>query len=562
MQTTESKTNDLNERAKQLAMAKAHSIESTQTSPVGYHSAGRLLIVGSVEKAVPLAKQLQKHLQCTVVQIQDSKADSISIDNSSGKLRVVNARGIEIDGYLGSFTVFCTEPDEQHNLAQMLGEQDGVFDLVLDLETSPSISRDVLPPGYYAPGDNQDNLNTILQELPGLVGEFEKPKYFQYNPDICAHGASGINGCTRCIDACPTEAIVSLGEKVEVNPYLCQGGGSCATVCPSGAMTFVYPPLSETLNNVRTLARHYRESGGREPVLLFHDAMAGRHILEPVHEKIPGNIIPMEIEEIGAVGIEVWLAAMAYGINKTVLLIPPLTPGRVQQAIHQQMIYASAVIEGVGYSPEYISTISATDSDSLMDQLNSMQVEADIHPATFSPEYDKRTTLRLAMDHLYRHAPSQVKTAPLPSGAPFGEIAVEKEACTLCLACVSVCPTSALADGQDIPQLRFDEWNCVQCGLCEKACPEEAITRNARFVYDPEIRRRTRILNEDVPFCCVVCGKPFATNAVMQTISARLKNHYMFQTPESKRRLQMCEDCRVRDMFKQEKDDSTPRRSL
>ena len=143
-----------------------------------------------------------------------------------------------------------------------------------------------------------------------------------------------------------------------------------------------------------------------------------------------------------------------------------------------------------------------------------------------------------------------------------GKIVVEKEACTLCLACVSVCPTSALADGQDIPQLRFDEWNCVQCGLCEKACPEEAITRNARFVYDPEIRRRTLILNEDVPFCCVVCGKPFATNAVMQTISARLKNHYMFQTPESKRRLQMCEDCRVRDMFKQEKDDSTPRRNL
>jgi len=561
MRTTE--LNELNERAKQFALEKIRSIESTLTSPVGYRSEGRLLIVGHVDQAMPLAKKLQKQLRCTVVQTPASEEEGgISIENVSNRVRVVSVNGIEIDGYLGAFSVFAADHDEHRNLAQMLGEQDGVFDLVLDLESPPSISRDVLPPGYFAPEGNPDQIDKVMQELPGLVGEFEKPKYFQYNPDICAHGASGITGCTRCIEACPTEAIASLGDKVEVNPYLCQGGGSCATVCPSGAMTFIYPPLSETLNTVRTLARHYRESGGREPVLLFHDAMAGRHILEPVRENIPGNVIPLEIEEIGAVGIEVWLASMAYGINKTILLIPPSAPERVQQAMQQQIKYASAVIEGIGYSANYISTVGAGDSASLLAQLDSLEVEPDIHPAAFSPEYDKRTTLRLAMDHLYRHAPSQVQTAPLPAGAPFGEIAVQKDACTLCMACVSVCPTAALSDGHDIPQLRFDEWNCVQCGLCEKACPEEAIARHARFVYDPELRRRTRVLNEDVPFCCVVCGKPFATHAVMQTISARLKNHYMFQTPEAKRRMQMCEDCRVRDLFKQEAGDSTSRHQL
>ena len=562
MQATEAKTNELNQRAKQVALDKIRSIESSLTSPVGYRSEGRLLIVGNTEQAIPLAKQLQKQLRCTVVQIQGSEKDGASIEKISNRLHIVSVPGIEVDGYLGAFTVLAADNGEHHNLAQMLGEQDGVFDLVLDLESPPSISRDVFPPGYYASDGSPDNIDQVLQELPGLVGEFEKPKYFQYNPDICAHGASGIRGCTRCIEACPTEAIVSIGDKVEVNPYLCQGGGSCATVCPSGAMTFIYPPLSETLDTVRSLARHYRESGGRAPVLLFHDAMAGRHILEPVRDKIPGNIIPLEIEEIGAVGIEVWLAAMAYGINKTLLLIPPSTPERVQQALQQQMIFAAAVVEGIGYSQNYISFLSADESASLLTQLDSLVVEPDLHPAAFSPEYDKRTTLRLAMDHLYRHATSQVKTAPLPAGAPFGEIIVQKDACTLCMACVSVCPTAALSDGNDIPQLRFDEWNCVQCGLCEKACPENAITRNARFIYDPEIRRRTRILNEDVPFCCVVCGKPFATNAVMQTISARLKNHYMFQTPEAKRRMQMCEDCRVRDLFKQEAGESTSRRPV
>jgi len=552
-------TTEHNERARLLALEKIRSIEHAATSPVGYRSTGRLLIIGEASRTIPIAKKLRKHLQCTVVHEIGPGEEGGNVQAGRGSIRVFETPLLNIDGYLGAFTVIVDRNGQPENLAKSLGEQDGFFDLVLDLGTLPHIQREVLPPGYYAPSNNEDALKRVLNELPDLVGDFEKPRYFQYNPDICAHGSSGLEGCTQCIDACPTEAIVSIGEKVEVSPFLCQGGGSCATVCPSGAMTFVYPPLSETLDTVRTLARVYRESGGGTPVLLFHDAMLGRHLLDPVLERIPGHVIPLEIEEIGAVGMDVWLAAMAYGINQTILLMPPSTPERVQRALGEQMNYATAVIEGIGYSSNYLAIMKVDSSDDLVKQLASLRVETDIHPATFSPDYDKRTTLRLAIDHLYRHAPAQLSSAPLPVGAPFGEIVVQKSACTLCMACVSVCPTSALADGNDVPQLRFDEWNCVQCGLCESACPEHAITRNPRFLYDPEVRRRTRVLNEDEPFCCVVCGKPFATHSIMQTISSRLKDHYMFQSPEAKQRMQMCEDCRVRDMFKREAGDSTSR---
>lgn len=557
MQTTGT---ELNEHAKRIALEKIRSIEHSPTSPVEYRSVGRLLIIGETPTAISIAKQLQKQLHCTVVHEGKAASQGVDIQSSRERFPVVNANPVSVDGYLGAFTVTVEDNDQPSNLAKLLGEPDGFFDLVLDLRPSPLIQREVLPPGYYAPATDQEAIDRVLTELPDLIGDFEKPRYFQYNPDICAHGASGQVGCTQCIDACPTEAIVSIGEKVEVNPYLCQGGGSCATVCPSGAMTFNYPPLNETLNMVRALARHYREAGGQTPVLLFHDAMSGRHLLEPVQEQIPGHVIPLEIEEIGATGMDTWLAAMAYGINQTVLLIPPSAPERVQTALRQQMIYAVSVIEGIGYSSNYLSVINAGNSEDLVQQLESLQVEPDVHPATFSPDYDKRTTLRMAIDHLYVHAPAQTPSAPLPKGAPFGEINVQKTACTLCMACVSVCPTSALSDGNDVPQLRFDEWNCVQCGLCESACPEEAITRNPRFVYDPEVRRRTRVLNEDEPFCCIVCGKPFATHSIMRTISNRLENHYMFQSQEAKRRMQMCEDCRVRDMFKQEAGGNASRR--
>ena len=488
-------------------------------------------------------------MNCTIV-----TSDEASIEDkikTKNRIRVLPYRVQELTGFLGAFEVIVEANVGQDNLATLLGETDGCFDLVLDIGDEPILAREILPPGYFAPASDAD-LQRVVQELPDLVGEFEKPKYFNYNPDICAHGSSGLKGCSRCIDACPTEAIISIGDRVEVDPHLCQGGGSCATVCPSGAMTFVYPPASDTLNTIRTLVRHYREAGGQSPVILFHDAMQGRHVLEPIKDSLPGHVLTMEIEEIGAVGIDVWLSAMAYGFNHILMLLPSTTPSRVKTAINEQLVYARAIIEGIGYAGDRIATLVAEKGGAIINELEELPLEPEIHPATFSGDYDKRTTLRMAIDHLYRHSLTQAKMVPLPQGAPFGEINVQQSACTLCMACVSVCPTAALSDGNDIPQLRFDEWNCVQCGLCEKACPEDAITLSPRFLYDPEVRRRTHVLNEDEPFCCVVCGKPFATNSVMQNIANRLKDHYMYQTAEARRRIQMCEDCRVRDMFQHE----------
>ena len=129
---------------------------------------------------------------------------------------------------------------------------------------------------------------------------------------------------------------------------------------------------------------------------------------------------------------------------------------------------------------------------------------------------EKRTTLRLVLEHLYEQAPSPRDMVPLPAGAPFGEVLVSQDACTLCLACVGVCPASALKSGDEIPQLMFVERNCVQCGLCEKACPEDAVSLRPRMLYDPERNGRSRMLNEDQPFHCVSCGKPFATRSAME----------------------------------------------
>lgn len=551
-----------NGRARDAALKTIGMHESAPASLVSYRSAGHLLIIGEDDHALSLASSLKARVACTVLvtgkageggtgarrQARRKQGHPNRVEDIDG-IHVMRGRLSGLTGHLGHFNATLETADRDVNLARGAGHGAEHFDLVLDLKVPGTLQYEMPPPGYYAPGRDRRALEHALEEIPEMVGEFEKPKFFHYNPDICAHGANGIQGCTRCLDACPTLAITSNGDKLEIDPYLCQGGGSCATACPSGAITYVHPSLSDVLGNLRTALKGYREAGGQHPYLLFHDRGAGRQTLVHIARNIPEYIIPFEIEEVGAVGMDTWLAALAYGASRVILLATPAITSSVMRELYTQLEFAAAILEGMGFSRERIQLVAADDATAVLATLNAPPTEPDLRPASFAAMDDKRTSIRLAVDYLFEQAPAPKPLAALPAGAPFGEIKVDREACTLCMACVSVCPASALSDGADLPQLLFHEWNCVQCGMCEIACPENAITRAPRFIYDLEMRRATRILNEEEPFCCIVCGKPFATRSIVDAITVKLKHHWMFQDPHVIERLQMCEDCRLKDMF-------------
>ena len=124
---------------------------------------------------------------------------------------------------------------------------------------------------------------------------------------------------------------------------------------------------------------------------------------------------------------------------------------------------------------------------------------------------------------------------------------MDKDKCTLCLACVSACPSNALSDNPQSPQLRLTEKNCVQCGLCVKTCPEKAISLQPRLLLTPA-RKEPRVLNEAQPYGCVRCGKPFGTLKGIEAMLTKLSGHAMFQGAALER-LKMCGDCRVIDIY-------------
>ena len=531
------------------------------TSLVAYRSTGFLLIIGPEHQAMPLAERLKDKMNCSVLATDSptvGEAPGLNVEDAESpaderSTRVLRVPLSDLKGHLGQYTVTVSLGEDEINLAHAVAAGREHFDLVLDLSQPARIRSEIPPPGYYAPGEDADALERALCEIPQMVGEFEKPKYFNYNPSICAHGNSGLTGCTRCLVACPTDAIKSLGETIGVDPYLCQGAGTCATACPTGAISYAYPRVDDLLKDIRELLKRYREAGGDRACILFHDAEMGREWIDAKAPSVPERVIPVEVEEIGSVGIDTWLTTLAYGASEVVVLTAPDTTASVRGELEMQLSVTQAVLEGLNYSSDRVRTAGVHGEHLATETSQALSGEYQIVPASFEPLEEKRTTIRLALDHLYEHSDEPQRHAALPSGAPFGEIRVNRDACTLCMACVSVCPTSALEAGGDLPQLRFIEWNCVQCGLCETACPENAVRLASRVILDPSLRREARILNEERPFHCVVCGKPFATQSIMDRMAEKLKGHWMFQKPEQLRRLHMCEDCRVKDMFRDER---------
>ena len=438
------------------------------------------------------------------------------------------------------------------------------FDLVLDLRATPAFSQHAKPQGYLQ-WDGRD-LKALLAWRE-LVGEFEKPKFFNYKQKLCAHSRNDKVACTACVDVCSASAISSdfKRQQIKVNPSLCVGCGTCSTVCPTGAMGFAYPRASDQGVKLKTLLSTYQRSGGKDAALLLHSQGFGARLLGDLGraaqlEKgqkdgthgVPARVLPLALWHTSSTGLELWLTAVAYGASQVWLLLTDEEAPQYAEALRGQMAVAQDILTGLGYQGTHFRLLQVRDARDLAEldrDLQAAPAQAPARHAGFAVQADKRATLELALDHLISHAPqpSQVPIALPASGSPLGGLAINKDRCTLCLSCVNACPASALADNAQAPQLRFIEKNCVQCGLCVTTCPEKALSLLPRLNLSTQ-RKEHVVLNEMQPYACVRCGKPFGTLKAIEGMLGKLAGHSMFQGAALER-LKMCGDCRVIDIY-------------
>lgn len=524
---------------------------SEPAGSISVTSSGQCLVYGAGQQALEVARKLNTRIPTTVLLSDPGDV----IPPPSADVALFKGKISKATGHLGAFEIvvdgYAPMMPSAKQSADFVMPRDGASStcaLILDLSGEASLfTGGHLRDGYKKvdAGDPAGVMEAMF-ELADMAGEFEKPLYVQYDASICAHSRSMKTGCTKCLDVCPAGAITSTGDRVEIDPVICGGCGSCAAVCPTGAASYAMPKRSDLVARISVLVSTYLNAGGKNPEILVHDNRFGLELIgmsARFGRGLPENVLPLGVNEITQIGHDAMLAMMAAGVARIHLIANPARSEELSGS-ETQIELTRAMAKGLGYRCS-INLISESDPDILETAMWTDKPGTAFKAHAISGVGSKRDVARTMLGLLNQNAPAPQDVIALPDKAPYGQIIVNTETCTLCQACVGACPVNAIADNPDKPQLSFTEAACVQCGLCRTTCPEGAITLEPRYNFAASALSPT-ILNEEDPFACISCGKEFGTKSTIEKITRQLAGkHAMFADSDAAKLIQMCDNCRI-----------------
>lgn len=505
-------------------------------------SNGACLIIGSSDAALQAAHDLASTLAVTLLMPAPTEADpGLPFDLISGTLS-------RATGSLGQFNLRIDQFQQINaggrGAASWTQAKDGALsacDVILDLSGAPALfpapeKRD----GYLrADPGSQGAVAKAVLAASTMIGTFEKPLYIRLEESLCAHSRAEQPACSKCLDICPTGAITPAGEHVAVDPMICAGCGACAALCPTSAITYDAPTVANLFARLNTLASTYRKASDATPRLLVHDDTFGAEMISLAarHGRgLPADVIPISVSALAGFGHAEMLAGLACGFGHISILLAPRT--------ERPVLESEATLARAIAGQDSINLIDVNDPDALSEALYSEGIITRIETPIL-PLGSRRQVTRLAAQALRPDA----EIIALPDNAPYGAVALDQDACTLCLSCVSLCPAGALGDNPDKPELRFQENACVQCGLCSNICPEDAIGLVPQLNLTDEAFSQ-KAINEDEPFPCVECGALFGSKSTVERILEKLAGkHAMFSNPQTARMIEMCDNCRIQAQY-------------
>lgn len=335
--------------------------------------------------------------------------------------------------------------------------------------------------------------------------------------------------CTKCIDSCPTSAIVIEKNVLSIDPQGCVGCGACITVCPTEALVSLAPNDGDLLDHIQKALILTKG------VAVFACArIASKGIADPrrfsevpclarIEEGVLLYCASYGADDITLVdggcksckyhatekGIALTVASAnnlfaTQGSSLRVQRTSDVPPVALFQGEGGLLGHARrGFFNGAGLLVKDVAITAAevmmqkhpgSDSPSLKDQLRVS--EAGTLPQ-FSP------TRHLGILDCMDEMGTPVK--PYLDSRLFGSVAIDTNACSACGMCAVFCPTSALKKSDISPDhqgslvLEFSAAECVQCNLCADSCMETCLSVNSLvastelFDFEP----RTFVLSKE-----------------------------------------------------------------
>jgi len=312
--------------------------------------------------------------------------------------------------------------------------------------------------------------------------------------ESCVRSLSVWTSCTRCVEACPEQAITDDGayKSIVVDLDQCTDCGACSAACPTDAFTAPYD------------------------VDEFVDTAEAR--IACGHAGLPC---------IGAIATED-LIAIALRLGDVTIVDEPCPHDRTHGVVAQRIEEVNAFLASIG-QPGQVTLEVVERTDTPAEPIE----EAPEQPARRrlffggAEEKPKRGTLvqppKLDKDNLQytqdrrwrllSRIPATVSAAEAPLAGDALSFTSSKrfeaESCTLCTICVRICPTGALTSGRNFRDLRFDTSQCVRCGLCHEVCQTHAIHVADHISIADFLTRAPVVLDRIKSRKCTDCGMSY-----------------------------------------------------
>ncbi len=264
----------------------------------------------------------------------------------------------------------------------------------------------------------------------------------------------GNDRCGVCADACPTDAIGRCGGYPQVNASACGACAECIRSCPTGALHLSGAAPSQVTAQL-------------ERLLEFADGVV-----------------------LACARAEATVAPPGWALV-TLPSLALVTPGWILQIRTR-----GREVRLAGCGGPCCSRAAA--------------VEQFAQRLLAEPQRPM-TPLQLREPAATIEALAGVETQPAIADeeSPLGLLTLATERCTLCGACATSCPTSALQldEGEQGTTLFFAHSACTGCKRCVAVCPEDALAVTRAF--DPALIERGSVALLAAPQeACSVCGTP------------------------------------------------------